>query len=168
MKKKSTEHLENKNQIATACGCDPATAKKWTADPAFPRRTKSGWPTVAVLEYGARAMSAHAKQITGENADLKRLKIAKQVEKLNQDIRRATVEADNAILESAKAKKEVILISEHNEQLLKLAGVVKRTLEHLPKDIAAICSDSSVFKALETTVFNLLTMLSTECERENI
>lgn len=67
-----------------------------------------------------------------------------------------------------KRRGDVISKSEHTEQLLKLAGIVKRTLEHLPKDIAAMCSDVALVKTMQGKIDGILNALSAACEAENI
>lgn len=64
----------------------------------------------------------------------------------------------------AQIKRESIPFSEHRSILLRHMALVKRTIEHSPKDLAALCSDVALVRAWEEKVNALLITLSEECE----
>lgn len=88
--------FENAKQIADACGVTQDTARKWVTLPDFPAQVDGVWQREPVLQYGVRHMTEHANQIRGKDSDLKRAKLFRQVQKLEQEQRRAKADADKA------------------------------------------------------------------------
>jgi hypothetical protein len=163
-----SKYLKNVNQIAVVCDCDKKTAKKWSTDTAFPKRTKSGWPEMEVLKYAAKKMAEHARQITGQSADVKRIKIQKQIAKLNEDIRRAKADADMAELQSKQRAAEMMLRRDHVKTLIAHMSIVKRMLERLPGEVAELVRDPAMVKAVREKCNQTMLAIGSECEKEGI
>ena len=163
-------YLKDMTEIAAITETSRQTVKKWLSRADAPKRERAGWRTDAILPY-CREMKARALAAqTGRNCDLKRVKLEKEIDLLTERISTEQIATASAKLDYAKKNGELIPRDEHNEQLLKLAGIVKTTLENLPMDllhvIPAIGADG--LKVLETKIDNVLRILSEETRKENL
>jgi len=91
--------IKSKTELAGVCGVHRSTLYQWLNDPAFPARTATGWPKAAVLAYSKRKLAEAAKHQTGENSDLKRMKLQKQCALLDVELKRAELARESEALE---------------------------------------------------------------------
>lgn len=88
-------YYETENAIRTAHRSDGRTVKAWLKRPDFPRFVKGkGWPAADVDAAVLRIREAQAGTARGANADLKREKLQKEIERLVEDVRLRKCEAD--------------------------------------------------------------------------
>ncbi len=83
------------NAIRTAHRSDARTVAGWMKRPDFPRYVKAhGYPVDAVDQAVLKIRASQAGSISGANADLRRVKLQREIDRLEQDIRLRTQEAD--------------------------------------------------------------------------
>jgi hypothetical protein len=83
------------NAIRAAHKADGRTVTGWMKRPDFPKFVKGcGWPVDAVDLAVLKIRASQAGTITGANADLRRVKLQREIDRLEQDIRLRTLEAN--------------------------------------------------------------------------
>ena len=154
----SAKHYQTKTAMAAACGISRTCMYRWLGDPAFPRKTAHGWPRRAVLAFAKKAKVKAAKRQTGENADLKRLKIQRQVDLIDRQIRRADFEHE-------RERGKVIPLDEYHAELDQLANIVKAGLEQWVQWVAAELQNADAYVKAKEIRDRVRTRLSELCEQ---
>lgn len=141
----STEkHITSKADLSQAMQCARSTVDKWLGDPAFPRKTARGWPRREVLAYSKQAKAKAKEHQTGDNADLKRVRLQRQIDLIDRQIRRADWEHE-------RERGNHMPLDEHHAELDESAAIVLAGLELWVQWCAAEFRDARIYtKAKET------------------
>jgi len=123
------DKLQSVNAIADACGVTWNTAKAWSQRGDFPVPDKDGWNRKDILQYARNALEEAAKAQAGVNADLKRVKLQREILRLDELVKLDAERRKQAELETARIEGRMIPDSEVREMLAELCDCFKGGLQ---------------------------------------
>lgn len=136
-------YYETENAIRTAHRSDGRTVKAWLKRPDFPRFVKGkGWPAADVDAAVLRIREAQAGTVRGANADLKREKLQKEIERLVEDVRLRKCEAD-------REAGLMMPVEEVKATLQEMAGWMKDTLAQFISGVRVLTGDARLVAEAE-------------------
>lgn len=161
-------YYRNQKEIQQAIDASAPAVRRWLSKPGCPKRTKSGWPKTEMDMFCRAQKAAGLQAQRGPNVDLKRRKLEKEIALLDERIRIAALEAQQAEREAERVRGELITKRERNDILMKHGAIVKPVLERLPGEIGDICGDPAVVKAVRVKCNAAIEAIGAECEKAGI
>ena len=161
-------YYTKKSEILKEIDVSRGALDRWLSRKDAPKRTKRGWPRLETDEFCQKMKKASILAQTGPNADLKRLKIEREVALLDERIALARIERDDSKRESDKQQGLLIPKRDHIDILLSHASIVKTMLERLPGEVGDLTRDAAVMTAIRSRCNDTINAIGQECERAGI
>lgn len=153
------QYYTTPSAVARAAGVTPKVGLEWVKRETFPAKAKGkGWPVEAVDAWAIDALKEAAAQQTGPNKDLKAMLLQKRVDKLVEDIEARKIE-------NQKARGDLEPKSNRVQALTMYAGIVRRALETMPKDLAEMLENASARKIVQDKVDAVLKQIDSDCSK---
>lgn len=140
-------------EIARACEVDATTAKKWTGQLGFPAKVKGAWPSGAVQAFALARFQEDNKAQRGKNTDIRSVHIFQKIQKLKQDVRKSTAEADMAEREAEMHKIETDAKKKlwfSLEQVKTFAHLVVSGFDEAREAVATVTRDEKAVAAVQS------------------
>lgn len=151
-------HIKTITDLAKAAGVTRATVYVWMKRADFPKKGRYGWSRRAFREYSKKALARAKASQTGEHSDLKRVKLQRQIDKIDRDIRDADFDHER------KAGLH-IPTDEYHAELDEIVAIVRGGLEQWVQWVDAEHRDPDISKRARSIRDKALTTLSDKCGR---
>jgi adenylate kinase len=135
-----------RTQLAGVCGVSRPTVALWRARPDWPGDAADD---ASLKRYAAQMLERARKAQGGENAELKKAKLEKQIRLLSAQAERAESEAGSASLRLQRERNEVVQLEHHKTVTLAVLGLSLSLWETAINSIAAKRKDAALLQELQ-------------------
>lgn len=147
MKKKNEKITRTK--LAAVCGVSRPTVALW--------RSRDDWPgddadAATLKRYAAQMLERSKAAQTGENSELKKTKLEKQIRLLTAQAERAESDAASSALKLQRERNSVVELEHHKNVTLAVLGLSLSLWESAINSIASRRKDSALLSDLQNAM----------------
>jgi hypothetical protein len=147
MKKQNTQRT--RTELASLCGVSRPTLSLWRARGDWPGDDS---PEHVLKTYAAKALERSKASQRGENADLKRAKLERQIELLKSQAKRAEADAGSAALRLKRERGAVVDVEHYRTTLCGVVGLSLSLWQNAIETISAKRKDAQLMEDLRSAM----------------